>query len=144
MGTITGSNAIIQLTVPGLFNVPQQLRGFAADDLFDSEQLDNVEVLQGVDGVLSFGFIYMPLKQNFTLQADSPSIAIFDAIYAAQIAAQEVYPLNAVILLTSVGKKWNLGPGALTKYKPFPDAKKLLQPQKFEITWSAPVGPVTT
>jgi hypothetical protein len=48
------------------------------------------------------------------------------------------------VTLTSVGKSFALITGFLSRYKPVPDAKKILQPQKFRITWQSvlpvPIG----
>ena len=54
-GTITGASAVIMLSVPGLFSTPQQLQGFATDDIFDTAAIASAETLMGVDGNLSGG-----------------------------------------------------------------------------------------
>lgn len=135
--SITGANAVIMLSITGLFPVPQQLQGFAADDVFDTNTLASAEVLMGVDRKLSGGFVAVPVEQNYSLQADSQSIFIFDQWWAAQQQEGEVFPANGVVLLTAVQKKWIMTRGFLTSYKPIPDTKKLLQPQKFAITWES-------
>ena len=56
-GTITGSSAIVMLSIPGLFTQPQQLQGFDMDDVFDTDQIASVETKMGVDGRLSGGFV---------------------------------------------------------------------------------------
>lgn len=137
MATITAANAIIMFSIPGLFPTPQQLQGFATDDVFDTDALESAEVMMGVDGKLSGGFVYVAIKQNYALQADSPSAIIFDQWYAVQQQIQDLYTANATVTLTSLGTKWALTKGFLTTYKPVPDAKKLLQPRKFGITWQS-------
>ena len=91
MSTITSANAVYMLAVTGMFPVPQRLEGFAADDVFDTEALTVAEVVMGVDGRLSAGYTPVPVKQNISLQADSPSIQLFETWYLAQKAAKEVY-----------------------------------------------------
>jgi hypothetical protein len=135
MGTITGANAIVMLTIPGVFPQPQQLQGFAADDVFDTDAIESAETVMGVDGRLSAGFVYVPVNQTYALQADSESTFVFDNWWAANQVAQDVFRANGVVLLKAVGKKWTLTNGALTSYKPIPDTKKLLQPQRYRITW---------
>lgn len=137
MATITGSSAIIMIAVPGLFPIPQQLQGFAADDVSDTDPLESAEVLMGVDRRLSGGFVAVAVKQNYALQADSASIFLFDTWWASEQKAGEVLPANGLFQLPAVGKKWILTRGFLTGYKPLPDTKKLLQPQKFSITWES-------
>lgn len=136
MSSLTGATAIYALGVTGLYTVPQQLQGFAADDVFSTEAIQSAEVLMGVDGNLSAGFVYVPVVQNISLQADSPSNDLFDQWWAAQQAAEETYIANALITLKAIGKKWTLTRGFLTKYSPVPDTKKLIQPRQYGITWN--------
>ena len=71
------------------------------------------------------------------LQANSPSINFFETIFTQQLAALDVYPVSGTILLPALGKKYNMRNGGLTNYKPMPDAKRTLQPQRFQITWQS-------
>jgi hypothetical protein len=70
------------------------------------------------------------------LQADSASNAFFDAIWTQMQAAQDVYPLAGLISLPSISTKFTMINGGLTGYKPAPDAKKTLQPRKYQVTWN--------
>ena len=134
--TLTAANSVIALGIAGLYPTPQQLQGFATDDVFATEAVKRAEVQMGVDGVLSGGYVYVEVKQTFTLQADSVSCDIFDNWDAAQQANAEVFIANGIAQLPSIGKKWTMTRGFLTSYMPIPDTKKLLQPRKFEITWN--------
>ena len=144
MTDITSANAVFMLTIPSVLPIPQQIQGFAADDIFDFDDVDATDIVMGVDGILSGGMIFAPKPQNISLQADSASIALFDAWYNAQQAATAVFPAQGLVTLTSVGKSFALITGFLSRYKPVPDAKKILQPQKFRITWQSvlpvPIG----
>lgn len=133
--SLSAANAIIMLSITGVFPTPVQLQGFGTDDVVDGERLVSAQVQMGVDGNLSAGFVYVEYKQNITLQADSSSNALFDAWWSAMQVAQDVFPANAVITLAGVSTKWSMTRGFLTGYPPIPDAGKLLKPRKFEITW---------
>lgn len=135
--TITSANTILTLTQALLFPTPQQIQQFAADDVTDTDQVRNVETLMGVDGYLSAGFVFAPIMQNIALQANSPSIVFFDTIYAQQIAAEDAYAISGTLYFPGVSKKWSMVNGYLTDYKPTPDAKRTLQPQRFRITWNS-------
>lgn len=135
MASITGATAIVMFTVPGLFDLPQQLQGFAADDVFGTDPIESVETLMGVDGKLSMGFVYVPIRQQYSLQADSPSVAFFDTWWLAMQQLRDVLPANALVTLPALGKKWTMINGGLTNYKPMGDAKKLVGPQQFAVTW---------
>lgn len=135
-GTITSANVVFTLSQATLFSTPQKIQRFAADDVTDTDQVKNVEALMGVDGNLSFGFVFAPVMQNITLQANSDSITqVFDLLYAQQIAAEDVYPLTGSLFFPGIGKRYTMTNGAMTDYKPTPDAKRTLQPQRFRITW---------
>ena len=133
--SITAANAVLMLTIPPLFSIPQQLQGFAADDVYDIPTIKSVETMMGVDGVLSGGFVYTEVKQAITLQADSPSNAVFDTWWTQMQAAQDVYVASGLIRLVTLRTKFTQLTGFLTGYKPAPAAKKVLQPRQYEITW---------
>lgn len=135
--SLTAANAVIMLTVTPIFNAPQQLKQFAADDVFSTPAIQSAEIAMGVDGNLSAGFVFVPVPQSYVLQANSPSNTIFDNWWAANQSAQDVYRADGVITLISVGKKWNMANGVLTEYSPAPDAKRILQPRRYTITWES-------
>lgn len=137
MASITGATAIVQLSIPGLYPTPQQLQGFAVDDIFDTDAIDSAETMMGVDGIMSAGFVFVPINQRYMLQADSPSNAVFDNWWATMQQIEDVLFANAVIYLTSLGTKWNLTRGALVNYKPLPPVKKLVHPRGYTIRWQS-------
>jgi hypothetical protein len=137
MGSITSANATFLLAVAGVFPVPQQLQGFSADDIFGTDPLEVAETSMGVDGVLSAGFVFVPVKQSITLQADSDSNNIFDDWYLAEQVAKDKFRCSGIVLLPSIGKKWTLNNGAMTTWPPMPDAGKVLRPRKFGVTWES-------
>lgn len=145
MADITSANAVLILTVPLLLPVPQQIQGFSADDIFDVADVDAKEIMMGVDGTLNGGIIFAPKEMNIRLMASSPSVTFFDAWYYGEQAAVSVFPATGTITLTSVGKAYAMTTGMLSRYKPVADARKVLQPQTFRITWQSmqpiPVGP---
>lgn len=137
MATITSANAIYTLAVTGLFDAPFQLQGFSADNIFGTEPLASAETLMGLDGVLSAGFVFVPVIQNVELQADSASNSLFDQWWDAEQQTRDVYFAQGVVLLTSIARKWVLVNGVLTSYPPIPDAAKTLRPRRYGITWNS-------
>lgn len=135
--SITAANAVLTLTIPPLFVAPQQLQGFGVDDVYGLPQIKSVEVMMGVDGIMSMGFVKVPIPQTFTLKADSPSISLFDIWWQQMQAAGDTFSASGLIRLPGLGKKYIMNVGGLTGYKPAPDAKKLLQDQTYEITWQS-------
>lgn len=135
--TITSANSVFTLAIPDVFPTPQNVQGYAADDAFANEPVDAAEAVMGVDGIMSAGFTPFITKLNITLQADSPSIPIFEGWLQAQEAAREVFFANASIVLPSIGRIFTFTKGAMTRTKQLPDAKKILQPVTYEISWES-------
>ena len=135
--SITSANSQIMLAVVPVFPVPQQMQGYAAEDIFDTDDADLAEVVLGLDGKQSSGWIPHNVKWRITLMPNSPSISFFDALIAAQDALQDTFSLTGVVTLPGPGKKFSMNNGTLTRGKILPDAKKTLQPQTYEITWES-------
>lgn len=141
---ITSANAVLQLTVLGLFPIPVQLQGFAADDIYDSDDVDAADTIMGADGKLSGGVVLAMIAQNIRFQADSPSIPIIDAWYQGQRAAIAVFGAQMNVSLTAVNTSYQCFNGILRRWKLLPDAKRVLQPRVARIEWESiipiPIG----
>lgn len=137
MATITSANSVFVLAAPAVFPLSQVLQGYAADDAFTTDAIDFAEVMMGVDGKLSAGYTPNPTRVTIALQADSPSIVLFEAIIAATKVTRDVVFLGATITLPSTGKSYVLSRGVLTNASQVPDAKKVLQPQRYVITFES-------
>lgn len=133
--TITSANSVLMLAVAGIFPVAQKIEGFAADNMFDTDAFNSSEVVMGVDGRMSAGWVPVVKTQTYTLQADSESIDLFDQWSEIQNTAREVFFADATILLPSVGKKYALTRGVLSNFTPMPGLGKTLKPMTFQITW---------
>lgn len=133
---ITGANVVLTLSQPILFPVPQQIQGFASDDVYNIDSIKSVELLMGVDGILSAGFVYTEVPMNIMLQADSESNDFFDTIWSQSQLAQDAYPLFGLAIIPGIGQKFVMTNGYLTQYPPSPAVKKILQPRTFQITWA--------
>jgi hypothetical protein len=135
MSTITAANSVFQLAVAGIFPVPQQLQGYAADAAFMFDTVDPAETVMGVDGRMSAGYVPYMTIQTISIMPDSQSLSLFDTWLTANNTAREVFFANATILLPSIGKKYSLTRGVLTAAKAAPDVKKVLAAIEYKITW---------
>jgi hypothetical protein len=140
MSSITSANSQLLLGVIGLYQVPQKLAGFGADDAYSMDAVETAEVVMGVDGIMSAGYVPQIKVMHVVLQADSDSNGFFEAWYAAQEAANEIYKAFGTIVQKSVGRTYVLTNGVLTNYAPIADAGKVLKPRKFQIKWNVVVG----
>ena len=135
--TITSANSILTMIVPGLFPVPVSIQGYSTDDAFMLDALDLAETVMGVDGRMSAGYVPKEVKLTVTLQADSASKDFFAILTQAVKTAREVFYMSATLSLPSTGEAFTFTRGILTNVEQLPSAKKMLQPQKFVITWES-------
>jgi len=137
MSSITAANAILMLSISNLFPAAQRLQQFSADDVYGVDPVAVSEPSMGVDGILTAGLVYNPKTQHITLQADSPSNAIFDTWNNKQLNAQDIFWADMVVTLISLGVKYTHSRGTLTTFPPMPNAQKVLRPRQFTITWQS-------
>lgn len=137
MATITSANSVFALAITDLYPSPQVLSGYAADDMFSLDAIDMAEVVMGVDGTLSAGFVFNPIPMTLTLMPDSPSVDIFNTLISATQTSREIYRLNATIRLPATRTRYTLQQGVLQNGKIMPDAKKTLQALAYKIMWQA-------
>jgi hypothetical protein len=137
MKTLTTANSSLFLQITGLYPIPQKIEGFAMDEAFATDDVTTAETQMGVDGRLSSGYTPYPVSLKIVLQADSPSMSIFDNLIAAQDAANEVYRIDASALLQGTGDKYAFIKGTLTKFTPMSESKKILQPRTFEFVFES-------
>ena len=138
--TITAANAVYMLSIVGLFDTPVQLQGFTADAAFSGDERKPLEVVQGVDGGTSMGFVFSLYKQKISLMPDGDSYTLFEEWLSAMESQQEIYVANATIVIPSIQRKYTLTKGGLSSAKPIPDVKKTVAGSDFEITWTKVVG----
>jgi len=96
--------------------------------------------MMGIDGKQSGGYVFDPYKMTITLQADSDSVALFTNWQLAQDAVREVIAASATIIIPSIGFKYAMTNGYMTRFQAMPEAKKTLAPVKFEISWEKIIG----
>lgn len=144
MATITSANATLVLGVLNFLPTAQQIQGFSTDDIFTADDVTSVETQMGVDGIFSAGFMFVEKPLEITLQASSPSNAFFDSWNEAQQAAIDVLEGFGTLTLPSYGYSFALITGFLKRMKPIPDARKVLQPRRFQVVWGrivrSPIG----
>lgn len=135
MASLTSANAVITLTVPGLFNTPVQLQGFMTDNIYDLPTVEVNQTAMGVDGKLSAGFVFNAIDQTFHIQADSLSNQIFDTWMQAMITQRDTYRVNGETTLPSLGKSYVSTNGALISWPPISAGGKILQGRQALIRW---------
>ena len=135
--TITSANSVVTMTVSGLFTTGVQLQGYSTDKAWDIAAVVVTETQIGVDGRKTAGLVFNAVKQTYSFQADSPSIAFFEAIYAAQRVARDVYYITATIDLPATGQSYVCNKGTLEDYNSVASAGKVLTAREFSVNWGS-------
>lgn len=135
--TITSADSTFVISSADFALAATVLEGYAADAAFAVDNTDTAETSLGVDGRLSAGWVPRTYNQTVTLQADSPSQAVFEALVAAQDAGRTVFRLNGVITLPGNQRSYSLSRGVLKNYTAMPAANRTLKPQTFVIEWES-------
>ncbi len=135
MATLTSANSVLMIAVGGVFPVPRKIEGYASEGAFTFDAAKPAQVTMGVDGRMSASYVPVPRVQTITIQPDSPSMRVFEIWMAASETAREVFYANGSLSIPSIDRKYTLTRGVLTQIPPAPDAKAMLQPMTFQITW---------
>lgn len=133
--TLTSANAILLISVAGLFDVAQRVQGFSTDDMTDTDPTDTGETSMGIDGRLSAGFVPVAVMQNITLQADSESLDFFERWDTTEQAIREKYVASGSLLVPATNRKYDMTRGFLRSVTRTALLKKTLQPRRVTIAW---------
>ena len=135
--TITSANSVFMLAIGGIAPIPQQIQGFASDAAWAFEDINNKEIVMGVDGKMSAGYVFVPKPMKVTIMPNSSSTSLFDLWYSSEETAREVFSADATLVYPAIGKKFTLTYGVLSRTKVAPTVGKTLQPVEYEITWES-------
>jgi len=125
--TLTVANSAIAMTTEALFPSAVALQGYAADDAFETDAVENGEFSMGIDGNLSAGFVFNAVGLTITLQADSPSLDYFEQIYMYEQENRTKLQQDITISIPGKGRRYDYVQGYMVSYKA-PAGKKILQP----------------
>ena len=140
--TLTAANSVLTLTCSALGIGPVQIQGFATDDAFDTPAVKPVEAICGVDWQKSSGYVPYLVPFRFILQATSSSVDVMDAIKEGLDALTDDADIEMSLESPALGKLWTFQNGSLTSIKPTPQAKRMLGPQEYEITFENVISSV--
>ncbi|HWE98823.1 MAG TPA: hypothetical protein VG248_03415 [Caulobacteraceae bacterium] len=135
--SITSANAVFLITIPGVYSSPVQLAAFSADDMFSTEEVEPIELQMGADGVLTGGWVPTMNRMNITFLASSPSNVVFETWDVAQNQSRSIFNATGTVALLGTGRVYTLTKGFLSRVSRVPEAKKVLQPRRWGITWGA-------
>lgn len=125
--TLTVANSSLVMTVEGIFPNGVALQGYAADNVFETGEVENGEFQMGIDGKLSAGYVFNEIPFTITLSADSPSLDVFEQIWQREASNRDKLDIGLAVALPSNGKRYGLRSGFMRSYKA-PSGQRILQP----------------
>lgn len=133
---LTSANSTCYLTVDGLFR-PRQNRGLQhrQNALEMGDYNPGRGYGWGVDGYLSGGWRPTPKVIKISLEANSPSVEIFETWLNQMETDREVSTCDMVFWIPSISRKYTGTCGYLTIGKSMPSAKQMLEALTFTITF---------
>lgn len=135
--SITAANAVITISVVGVFPTPIQLQQFSAQNVYNSPALEAVETQMGVDGVLTGGKVNNPVDQVFELMGDSPSNDLFEEWAAQQKLLGDTITGDGVTNLVALGKSYIMTKGFLVSVPALPNLARTIQPRQWTVRWQS-------
>lgn len=135
--TITSANSSMYLTVPGLYDAPVKIEGFATDVAAQVAQNNPAVTEMGIDGHLSMGWVPTAKELTIGLAADSPSLRIFEDWATLQETTREVIACNIEITIPSINRKIVGLRGCMTTSQTFPNIGQTLQAAQYVFTFES-------
>lgn len=114
--TVTSANSVLMLRCKGVFDSYVQLQGFQADNAWSMGEVNIGQTEMGVDGFQSIGYKPQEVPITIYLMANSPSVAVLDAIMNDFNNNREVRFIELRMSLPSVGKSF-YGKGGVVSIK---------------------------
>jgi hypothetical protein len=121
--TITSSNAVLHLTVSGLFNTPVKMLDWSSEKAFLFTPLQLAETRMTLDGRLTGGHIR--------------SKYFFSTLLSATKVKGDIFYLGGDLVLPATGENFVLTRGILTTVQQIPGAQKVLEDMDFIIEWES-------
>ena len=134
-GSITSADAVFTLAVKTLFNTPIILENWSANKAWEGSDITLADARMSLDGKLNKAFKIAPIGMTLTLQPNSSSWAVFEAIQTASRQARTVYELNGELRLPSLKRKYTLVSGIIASMSALPDGSSLLGERSVKLLW---------
>lgn len=141
--TITSANSVITLFAPQYSPLPLIVGGAATDEWVGIDPQAQAEVMKGVDGRMSAGWLPSITQTTIKLQADSDSLAWMRGLLTAQTANREILWLTTgTIMIPGVNESYVLSKGVIENGGIIPGIGKVLSPLVYTIKWDRVVSSI--
>lgn len=129
--TLTAANSVIMVRCSGVYDNYVTMKGFQADNAWAFGDAAIGETRMGVDGKQSGGYTPHEVDWTLYLEANSPSIAIMEAVRKDFNSNMETRKIDIIVELPSVKKRYT-GSGFLTNLTGGATGQKLLAGSQYQ------------
>ncbi|HDY4931529.1 TPA: hypothetical protein RPG34_003361 [Yersinia enterocolitica] len=126
---ITSANSKLRIIVPSFYPGGFDVDDYAAEDMWNTDALQNTEEMLSADGKYHAGFVFDTTKLNLMLMPTSQAGYLIGDWAAAERTAVTKFACNAVLTIPALGLKYNFVNGVLFTWTPTPPGKRVLQPR---------------
>lgn len=133
--SLSSANSTFMIGAVGVFSDLVKIEGYSADSAWKMDDVSLATTTLGVDG--SFSSAWIPYMTTMTLQLmpNSSSNDFFERIMSYQDVIQETVELFGNIQIPSIGRKYALENGVISKMSLIPSAAKTLQAKSVVLIW---------
>lgn len=133
--SLSSANSTFMIGAVGVFSDLVKIEGYSAESAWNMDDVSLATTILGVDG--SFSSAWIPYMTTMTLQLmpNSSSNDFFERIMSYQDVIQETVELFGNIQIPSIGRKYALENGVISKMSLIPSAAKTLQAKKVVLIW---------
>lgn len=136
LGHLTSADATLILTCEELYPNGVQIEGFSSDSILTSEDLQVADTRMGVDGRLSAGYTPMVKNVTISLEASSPSLEVMQNIWQYMQSTLSQPECSLTVSIPSLGQTVQYTQGCMTKGRPVPDLKTLLDATTWQFAFA--------
>ena len=130
---VTSANSKVLLACEELFPNGVQLEGFSTDSAVSADGIEITETRRGVDGRMVAGVINNVQPVTIVLEANSPSLYVFETIRDAMKSNKKPYELTLTIHVPALEKTVVYRRGVLKNAPSIPAIAKTLQPTTWQM-----------
>jgi len=140
---ISSANSALRCVVPNLYPQGFEIDDFSADEMFNTDVVSNAEVVMGADGILHAGQIFNLVPFSINIMPSSQAGFYIEDWFNYETSTGVKLPCNLVLVLDSIGRKYNYVDGVLMSFPLAPPAGRILQPRTAIFNFRSVIGSTT-
>lgn len=140
---ISSANAALRIIVPNRYPEGFDVDDYSADEMFNTDSVSNAEIVIGADGQLHAGQIFNLHPFTINIMPSSSAGFRIEDWFTYETSAGVKLPCNAVLVLDSIGRKYNLIDGVLESFPLLPHGGRILQARTASFMFRNIVGSAT-